>query len=628
MTPIVQSPLPTETATEQMTNLDQNTLTTIDQIAPRPVRAALADPIRDRARLAALHDLNLIDSGPDETIDRLTRLAGELLQVPVSMVSLLDAEHQFVISKQGLASDWSIDRQTPLTHTFCQFAVIERAPLVVDDTRLHPLLGDTPASREGGVIAYAAIPLILADGNAVGTLCAIDENPREWSADEVRILEDLAAAIVSVMDLRAGIAQRGLHDRLTGLPNRDFLLAYTDQLLARGEAEELVVVMSAGLDHFNQINQAIGTDSGDGVLELVAGRLEKALGEGQILGRLRGDVFTIVAPRVRDEQEARELAEAMRDALIAEPFTIGRESLTVSATVGIAVGGPGARGSDLMSEAANAMHEAKVHRAGVRVSDDGWSIRAANQVRMRDALRLALDREEIHAVFQPILELEGNALRGFEALARWDSAELGEISPADFIPLAELTGDIIPIGRWMMEAAAAQIALWRDEVDPELVVTVNVSPLELQQAGFADDVAAILARHGIPGTALGIEITEGGLMETAAIEQANLMRLKEMGVYIVLDDFGTGYSALSYLRHFPIDSIKIDRSFVEAFGEDRAATSLVQAMLTMSRGMEMEVVAEGIETEEQAKLLRLLGCPYGQGYFFGRPAAAAGIRVD
>jgi diguanylate cyclase (GGDEF)-like protein len=594
----------------------------------RTVRAAAPDPIRDEARLAALRDLDLIDSGPDETIDRFTRLAGELLQVPVSLVSLLDADHQFVISKQGLASDWSLDRQTPVSHTLCQFAVIEREPLVIEDTRLHPLLGDTDAVRESKVIAYASVPLILAGGSAVGTLCAIDEEPRAWTEEELRILEDLAAAIVSVLDLRAGIAQRGLHDRLTGLPNRDFLLACTDQMLAQGTAGESVVVMCVGLDHFSQINQAIGTDNADGVLRLVAERLGQAKGGDEILGRLRGDVFTLVAPGIRDEEEAHDLAEVMRDALSASPVTIGRESLTVSATVGIALCAPGAQAADMMSEAANAMHEAKRHRDGVWISDDAWSVQAATQVRLRDALRTALVREEIHAVFQPIYQLEGHEVCGFEALARWDSPELGQVSPADFIPLAELTGDIIPIGQWMLEEAAAQIAVWRDQLDPKLGITVNVSPLQLQQRGFADRVAAILQRHGLPGEALGIEITESGLMETAAIEQSNLMRLKEIGVYIVLDDFGTGYSALSYLRHFPIDTIKIDRSFVEAFGEDRASTSLVQAMLTMSRGMEMEVVAEGIETEEQAKLLRLLGCPYGQGYLFGRPARADDIRLS
>jgi diguanylate cyclase (GGDEF)-like protein len=598
---------------------------TTDRPSRAPFAAGAVDPIRDAARLAALRDLDLIDSGPDEAIDRLTRIAGELLKVPVSLVSLLDADHQFVISKQGLASDWALDRRTPLSHTFCQYAVIEKAPLVIDDARVHPVLGDSDAVRSSSVVAYASVPLVLADGSAVGTLCAIDEKPRSWSAEELRILDDLAGAVVAVLDLRAGIAQRSLHDRLTGLPNRNLLLAHADELIERAVPGESVVVMCAGLDHFSQINQAIGTDNADGVLGLVAERLEQVRRPGQVLGRPRSDVFTLVAPGIRDEQEAYELAEELRGALAAAPLRFGRESLTVSATVGIAVCGEGARGSDMLSEAANAMREAKKLRDGIWISDDAWSVQAANQVRMRDALRAALDRGEIHAVFQPILELEGNVLRGFEALARWQSAELGPVSPAEFAPLAELTGDIIPIGRWMLEETARQIVVWREQIDPGLGATVNVAPLQLQQPGFAEDVAAILARHGLPGSALGIEITESGLMETAAIEHSNLMRLREMGVYIVLDDFGTGYSALSYLRHFPIDTIKIDRSFVEAVGEDRASTSLVQAMLTMSRGMEMEVVAEGIETEEQAKLLRLLGCRYGQGYLFGRPARAATV---
>jgi diguanylate cyclase len=585
------------------------------------------DTIRDGARLAALRDLDLIDSGPDESIDRLTRLAGELLAVPVSLVSLLDADHQFVISQQGLAGKWALDRQTPLSHSFCQYAVVHRAPLIVDDARLDPVLGETLAVREFGVIAYASMPLILADGNAVGTLCAIDDQPRQWSEDELRVLEDLAAAVKSVLDLRAGLADRGLHDRLTGMPNRDFLVAYCDQLLERCRDDESVAVLCIGLDHFTQVNQAIGTDNADGVLKVVAERLRGVVREVDILGRLRGDVFTVVAPGIRDREQVERLTACLRDTLTSSSIAIGEESLTVAATVGIAIGRDGARGSDLISEAANAMREAKRHQGGVWISDEGWSARAAGQMRLRDALHRALERDEIHAVFQPIFELEGEKLRGFEALARWSSAEFGSIGPAQFVPLAELTGDIVPIGMWMIEAAARQIAIWREQADPELRVTVNVSPLQLRQKNFAEDVAATLRRFDLPGEAIGIEITESALMENGVIENRNLTRLKELGVHIVLDDFGTGYSALSYLRNFPIDTIKIDRAFVESFGEDRASTSLVQAMLTMSRGLDMLVVAEGIETEEQAKLLRLLGCPYGQGYLLGRPVPAADVRL-
>jgi diguanylate cyclase len=598
---------------------EQGTEKRPDMSLSRAEFAATSEAIRDCARRAALHDLDLLDAGPEDSIDRFTRLATRLLDVPVSLVTLIDADRQFFVSQQGLDEALAQARQTPLSHSFCQYVVARKKPLVVDDARDDGVLGESPAVHELGVIAYAGVPLVLEDGNAVGALCAIDDKPHTWTDHDLSVLEDLAAMLKTLLDMRVEMVQRGLHDRLTGLPNRDLLVTYCDELLERNDGETMVAVFCAGIDHFAQINQALGTDNADGVLRAVGERLRSSVRESDVFGRLRGDVFTLLAPGIEDEQEALDLAGRLRDALSTSVLIDGGE-LSVGITIGIATGRVGDHGSDLVSEAANAMRVAKQHHGRVRVSEEDWSSQAETQVRLRDALHGALGRGEISAVFQPIVELEGGELRGFESLVRWKSPQLGPVGPAEFIPIAELTADVIPIGDWMLEEAARCLSSWRATVDPELRITVNVSPTQLEQPSFVDVFTAIIGRAELPGDAFGIEITEGGLLETGVVQQRNILQLKELGTRIVLDDFGTGYSALSYLRRFPIDLLKIDRSFVAGMTDDRVSAAVVQAILAMSRAMGMEVVAEGIETEEQAQLLRRLGCRYGQGYLFGRPS--------
>jgi diguanylate cyclase len=586
-----------------------------------PADIDIIDAIHDGARLAALRGLDLLDSAPDEEIDRFTRLAAETLGVPVSLVSLLDSDRQFFAGHHGLGGIWATDRQTPFSHSFCKYVVATKQTLVVEDARRDAVLSRNLAVRDLGVLAYAGVPLVLADGNAVGALCAIDHQPRHWTEHELAVLEDLAACLRSLLDMRAALNERGLHDRLTGLPNRDLLVAYCDQLLERSGSEELMAVMCVGIDSFAQINQALGAREADKVLEAVAHRLGGAVRRSDVFGRLRGDVFTLLAPGVTDEAEILTLAGRLREALAARPIQIGGEALWVGATVGIAAGRSDDSGPDLIAQAAHAMREAKQRRDRIWVSDASGNARASSQLRLRDGLRRALDAGEIYAAFQPVVALDGGQVRAFEALARWNSTEFGEVSPAEFIPIAELTGDIIPLGERMLELAAEQVAAWRVETDPDLCVGVNVSPLQLEQSNFGEVFADTLSRFGLPGEAFGIEITEGGLLETGEIQLRNLREIKRLGTRIALDDFGTGYSALSYLRHFPIDTMKIDRCFIETLGEDRVSTSLVRAILAMASGMEMQVVAEGIETEEQADLLRELGCLWGQGFLFGRPAA-------
>lgn len=590
---------------------------------PPPLEA-----IRDGARLAALRDLELLDAAPVEAVDRLTRLATELLGVPVSLVSLVDEDRQFFLSGQGLPASLAGARETPLSHSFCKHVVARRENMIVKDAREEDLFRDNPAVRDLDVIAYAGVPLILEGGAAVGALCAIDSGARDWTQREVALLEDLASAVKTFLDLRAALARQGLHDRLTGLPNRDLLIAHCNEMLEEAEDGRMVAVICAGLDSFSQINQAFGATRADGALTAVAERLRSSIREGDVLGRLRGDVFTIVAPGVRDEAEALTVAGRIRSALAREPFQVGDETLSIGASAGIATAARGAHGADVISEAANAMHQAKRHRDGVRFNEDGWSVQATEQIQLRQALHSALDEDQIAAVYQPIVELDTGRLSGFEALARWRHPDLGDIAPERFIPLAEMTGDIVAIGAWMLDRALGQLASWRAEGRGELRVTVNVSPIQLAQGDFAGRVETCLHAHELPGEALGLEITEGALMDTSTTERENLAALTALGVRIVLDDFGTGYSALSYIRRFPLDVIKIDRSFTSDLSEDHQAAALVQAIIAMARGMDLEVIAEGVETREQRKFLRLLGCRMGQGYLFSRPVPAEQVRFE
>jgi diguanylate cyclase (GGDEF)-like protein len=593
----------------------------------RRARHEVTGRVRDAARLAALRELELLDGPPDRTIDRLTRLATKLLDVPISLVSLVDADRQFFLSQQGLKGEYARTRQTPLSHSFCQYAVATGEPLVVADAREDPLLADNLAIRDLDVIAYAGMPLILDDGAAVGALCVIDSKPRDWTQGELETLHELAEAVKEIIHLRGELAQMGLRDRLTGLPNRNLLVAYSEELLAGEHEDGLVAVLCAGLDHFNQVNQAFGTESADAVLVAVAERLRGSIRDSDFFGRLRGDVFVLVAAGLEDESEALAIAGRLRAALTASPLPIGDTKVTLGVTVGVASGRVGAKGADLISEAADAMRRAKRLGTHVHRAEDGWGIQAANQLRLRDALAGALGRGEITAAFQPIVELETGELSSFETLARWTHPELGPVGPDEFIPLAEVTADIVPIGELMLELALEQLAGWRAAGHPDLRITANLSPLQLEQENLDARVATALDRAGLPGDALGLEITEGALLETGQTQQRNLLRLKDLGVQMVLDDFGTGYSALSYLQRVPIDVIKIDRSFVDRMTADRTAAALVQAILAMANGMGLDIIAEGVETTQQRDLLRLLGCRYGQGYLFSKPLPADQVKL-
>ena len=581
-----------------------------------------ASRVLDSASLTALHDLDLADSDVPEALERLQSLAQRTLSLPVALVTLVGAGHRVFLDDPFSSGPDGSPLPPRLIRRLRRVVLDARAPVVVDDIRTSDSGYGYLAAEDLGVAAYVAVPLFLDDGEVIGAFCAIERRPRRWTTGELELLEELALLATAILKARAELVRVGLHDRLTGLPNRGLLVASCDEFLSALGEDEQVAVLCAGIDRFNMVNQALGADRADGVLRAVGERLAGAVRDTDVFGRLRGDVFVLIAPGMRDEAEALTLASRVRQ-ILARPVDVDGDPLSVGATLGIALGGRDTCGSDLISEAANAMREAKRGQGRMRVAENGNPTEAAAaHLRLREALHVACERDEIRAVFQPIVALEDRSLVGFEALARWESAKLGSVSPAEFIPLAELSSDIVSIGEAMVRQAADFAAALRERTGRELRVTVNVSPLQLGQADFAESVRDAFGSRGLDGRSVGIEITEGALLQSGTHEQDNLGRLREFGADILLDDFGTGYSALGYLHDFLIDTIKIDRSFIARMVDDRHSAALIQAILAMARGMDMEIVAEGIETEEQAKLLRLLGCRTGQGFGLGRPAAA------
>ncbi len=576
----------------------------------------------EEASLDALRMLQLDDAGLQETLDAFTRLITDFLSVPVSLVSVVDGDRQVFLSHQGLATEPGERKSVPVDHSLCRSAVVSARPLVIADARNDPETRDHAAVRELGVGAYAGYPLVLADGVAIGAICAIDTEPHSWDERDLALLASLALGVQKILDQRAELVYRGLHDRLTGLPNRDLLVACCERMLRKLPADGAVAVVCAGVNHFNLVNQALGTDNADQVLQAVAQRLQTAADEGAAFGRLRGDVFALVTPQPEGEADLLAIADRVHAALSDMPLEVAGELLSVHATVGIATGDSNAHGADLISEAANAMRQGKRLAGRTRIAESDWTQAAAHQLRLREALRGALEREEISVAFQPVRELESGRVVAFEALARWRNEQLGNVSPADFIPLAELTADILPIGEFVARRSAEFAGRLRAAGAAGVRIGINVSPLQLERPGFCDVFTGILSEAGVDGGAVGIEITEGTLMEQGEAQADNLRRLQEAEVHIVLDDFGTGYSSLSYLREFPIETVKIDRAFVKDLVDDAGGAALIQAILAMARGMNMHVVAEGIETEEQAKLLHFLGCSFGQGFGLGRPAPA------
>ena len=411
------------------------------------------------------------------------------------------------------------------------------------------------------------------------------------------------------------------YDMLTDLPNR--ALAIDHLKLAIGQAEregEFVAVLLIDLDSFKTVNESIGHDVGDLMLCHVAERLKRYIQPGDTLARLGGDEFLIILQGLKGLESVLPFCHQILDA-VEHPYLIqnAMECFT-SATMGVAIYPiDSTSASILLRNAGIALNNAKsAGRKNVKCFESGMNLAAQRRHQVASQLRRALEFDEFSLVFQPLVDLNRNCVAGAEALLRWHNPTLGSVSPQEFIPIAEETGLILSIGDWVIHTACEQLHQWKDALSDQFALAINLSPSQFRTARLANVIANCLHRYQIPPHQLELEITESLLLDDQPATKLLMQQLKRMGLKIAIDDFGTGYSALSYLRRFSLDVLKIDRSFITDLPDHGDLSALVRAIIFMAHELNLSVIAEGIETEAQLRILQNQGCDYGQGFWFSR----------
>jgi diguanylate cyclase (GGDEF)-like protein len=532
----------------------------------------------------------------ESLLDAIVNGARELIGDEVVTLRLLD-EHDLTLLRLVAAAGLTNETDRARVRRIPEGADIGAMPLyVIEDGEIAD-----PTLAAEGIRGLMSAP-VSRNGVPCGLLTvATRAQGRRYDADERDVLvafaEHTSLALTDAQN-HSDAVHRALHDPLTNLPNRSLFLDRLRQAEQRAaRANSVVGVLFVDLDGFKTINDSLGHARGDELLIAVAHRLAESLRAGDTAARLGGDEFAILLDGLTDEREAMTVATRMLEALRA----------IAPASIGVATSrGPG---GDLLRDADLAMYQAKSQGRDRVLSFDCAMLA---DIAMENDLRRALANDELHLVFQPIVDLETGTPRAAEALLRW-----GTISPAEFIPLAEETGLIVPIGAWVLEEACRTAADW----EGGLPVTVNVSSVQLRAADFANTVATALLASGLPAHRLTIEITETVLMTDVTRTAEPLRALKALGVRIAIDDFGTGHSSLQYLQQLPLDTLKIPKPFIDELDTPEGAGVLARAILELGRSFELQVIAEGIETERQRARLRELGCTRGQGFLFARPMA-------
>jgi len=604
-------------------------------------------PVDEAKRLAALYATELYGTEPEEAFDRITRLAARLLDVPSALISLVGSDTQWFKSRCGFAA-----QHGPRDTSFCGHAILTDQAMVVEDATLDPrFVGNPSVTGEPHIRFYAGVQLHSIERDRLGTLCIFDSRPRSLSQEELDELHDLArmaeeliyhrqlaraaqelheqllhnaahAPASSATAAAAGQVKYLLtHDALTGLANRQALLRSIAESIPAWQAQGAhAVVACLNLDRFKQLNDLLGHVVGDAALVAVTRALQSHLRGGDMLARAGNDEFVMLLndPDGEERLLAR-LHELMNEVNGHAYGENGDISLTCS--VGFACYPQDGEEADaLLNNAVTAMRHAKAQGGG-RIERFAIAQRRemGRRLTLESHLRRALEREELFLQYQPKIALGSGKLAGFEVLLRWRHPEHGVVSPEEFVPIAEETGLIAPIGEWIVKTAVGQLAAWREAGLPQVPLAVNLSARQFMQSDIVAIVSGQLAAAQLPPELLELELTESVSMADPGRSMVIMHKLKSLGVALSIDDFGTGYSSFSYLRRLPIDKLKIDKSFVQDVEHSADSRTIVQAIAAMAHRLNLGVVAEGVETEAQAAALLDAGCDQAQGFLYARP---------
>ncbi|BAY62111.1 diguanylate cyclase/phosphodiesterase with FHA and GAF sensor [Calothrix brevissima NIES-22] len=453
---------------------------------------------------------------------------------------------------------------------------------------------------------------------------------RQWSRHEESTLLTMAASISGAwqrQQVEEKIRYQALHDLLTGLPNRlQFNHALDRALPDGGIPQESLAVMFLDLDRFKVINDTLGHTLGDLLLKLVAQRVQESLRIGDTVARWGGDEFTILLPQINSQEEVKQIAQKILKTLTAA-FEIKGHELYISASIGIALFNDNSPDAETLIQHADAAlyHAKDAGRNNYQFYTPSLSKRTPAFLTLEKSLRYALEREEFMLYYQPRVNIITGEITGMEALLRWQHPEMGLVAPNIFIPLAEESGLIVPIGEWVIRTACKQNKAWQDAGFPQLTIAVNLSPKQFRQPNLVDTLTSILQETGLDPKFLDLEITESTAIEDLDFTRTVLYNLRQMGVYLSIDDFGTGHSSLSRLQLLPLHHLKIDKSFIQDLTTDQKVAHIVKAIVVLGQSLGLKLTAEGVEKPEELEFLRSINCEDVQGYLFYRPLAAQKI---
>jgi diguanylate cyclase (GGDEF)-like protein len=562
----------------------------------------------------------------DELLREGLRVLRRVLEVDLATVIKVVPEEQALVVVATEPSNPEIEETTLASSTgsHAGYTLATGTPVIVGDWKSETRFEQGEQLR--GMTSSVSV-MVRAANRSYGVLGVESVEPRDFGTQDVNFLQALANVIGNAVERREDEERtryEALHDPLTGLPNRSLFLDRLGRALAQSERRQTsVAVIFLDLDQFKLVNDSLGHAAGDELLAAVAPRLEQGLRPSDTIARFGGDEFAVLAD-IRTERDAVRVAERIKTAL-SRPFKLRQREHFVSASMGISLGQGEKAPEAMIRDADAALYRAKEKgRGGYEIFDSAMRARAVEHMRIENDLRRALDRDELELHYQPIVGLRDGSIVALEALLRWRHPEYGLTSPTSFIPVAEESQLIIPVGRWVIEEACDKVAGWqamRPDAAP-VRIAVNLSGRQIGDPQLLPTVSSAIEASGIDPASLSIELTESVLFEESGVSERVMRSLRGVGVRLMLDDFGSGFSSLGYLKRFPLDGIKLDRSFIENVADGLTDAQIVRAVVEMARALGLEIVAEGVETADQLAAVRSLGCHQAQGFYFMPPLPA------